>query len=231
VNKIIKANRGRISVTDAKRLLVAASPREKFLDFYADADGNLYDELVEKPRAEAFITDEFIAFCADQTVRPRNIYRPSITDYRGPEDDQMFDIAHDEFERLAAIYGAEVIIGATDANRAKAGEPHADPSEALVKEQAYRLAKLRELGGDMEPTHNGGWRAAGGVSKKLREALITEGGRKRTDDKTIRQDLVEAAAREAEEKREGKGEPRPVPSKNRGPIANSVFNLGGAKGR
>ncbi len=121
VPTIYRANSDRLSVADAKRLILDAVPREPAADIYASVDeqGNIdFDGPIECRVNESanihasFIDRDFVATCEDLSIRPRHKYRPVFTDYTGDVlRDDTYTIAHDEFVRLAELFGVLVAIG------------------------------------------------------------------------------------------------------------------------
>lgn len=125
---IYRENAKRLSVADTKSLILDAVPLEKAVDIYAQVDdqGNINMEknivwhVNEKTKIQAaFLDNDFLATCNALGIRPRMKYRPVITDYAGKVDqDAFYTIAHDEFVRLAELFGLLVVMG-------KAPEPQA----------------------------------------------------------------------------------------------------------
>lgn len=73
------------------------------------------------------------------------------------------------------------------------------PPVAAISDPERRLARLRELGGDAKKVRDE-WKFSGMVKLVASEKAL---GRKRSDDKTIRADLKEAAEAEREAKAAG----------------------------
>ena len=102
------ANNGRLTIAEAKRLILDNSPRESFAQVYRRDDG----ELVVVPDAEpksifaGHLDEDFASNCAQLGIVPRWKYRPGLTGYTGdPETDERFTISGDELARLAELHG------------------------------------------------------------------------------------------------------------------------------
>ena len=118
---IYRANNARLSVADAKRLILGAVPLEQAVDVYAQVDdegcinfdGPIECRVNEAANIQASHLDhDFLKTCNDLDIRPRMKYRPVITDYNGDVSrDGTYTIAHDEFVTLAEIFGLLVVTG------------------------------------------------------------------------------------------------------------------------
>ncbi len=209
MTKIYRDNADRLSVADAKRLILGAVPLEKAVEVYAQVDdqgninwdGDIECHINEKANIQAaHLDNDFSDTCKDLGIVPRMKYRPVIKNYSGAtSQDDVYTIAHDEFVRLAQIFGLLVVIG---------GAP--EPQHAPVADSASidttpdperRLALLRALGGSAR-YQRGVWRFNGIVAL---EASEQKEGRPRSSQKTIREDLQQAAESEREAKRAGFG--------------------------
>ena len=145
---IYRDNAGRLSVADAKRLILEALPPERSVDVYARVDENGdFDfegpvELKERMGVhsyEMFIHRDFQATCQSVNVQPRMRYSPALTDYAGTgSSDLIYTIAHDEFLRLAALYDLSVVVG-------RAPEPQAAPVVAASASETTEQRRTRWL--------------------------------------------------------------------------------------
>ena len=151
---IYRENAARLSVADAKRLILDAVPLEKAYNVYAkeDDEGNIEWEgeikvvLDEKANIQASDLDnDFLATCDALSIRPRMKYRPVLQNYSGNVlQDVIYTIAHDEFVRLAESFCLLVEMG-------KAPEPQVITTNS---------APLEAVGasGDVQPDKAGpGW--------------------------------------------------------------------------
>lgn len=207
---IYRDNTDRLSVADAKRLILDAVPLEKAVEVYAQVDdqgninwdGNVECLINEKANIPASHLDhDFLATCNDLSIRPRMKYRPVITDYAGNvSQDGYYTITHDEFVRLAELFGLLVRVETTPEPQDATPAPVADSaSNDATPDPERRLALLRALGGSAT-YKRGEWRFRGIVAL---EASEKREGRPRSSQKTIREDLIEAAQNEFEAKRAG----------------------------
>lgn len=202
---IYRDNTDRLSVADAKRLILDAVPLEKAVEVYAQVDdqgninwdGNVECLINEKSNIPASHLDhDFLATCNDLSIRPRMKYRPVITDYAGNvSQDGYYTITHDEFVRLAELFGLLVRVETTPEPQGATPAPVTDSaSNDTAPDPQRRLALLRALGGNAT-YKRGEWKITG-----IKALVTTEKseGRKRSDEKTIRADLKEAAESERE---------------------------------
>ena len=144
---IYRENAARLSVADAKRLILDAVPLEKAYNVYAreDDEGNIEWEgeikvvLDEKANIQAsHLDNDFLATCDALSICPRNKYRPVLQDYCGNVlQDVIYTIAHDEFVRLAESFGLLVEMG-------KAPEPQ------VITTNSAPVVTVSASGGDDE---------------------------------------------------------------------------------
>jgi hypothetical protein len=186
----------RVSVAEAKRLLSDAFPREDVVDVYIDAGGEYHCERNANANPQAFYLEhDFADTCEQLGIKPRFKWRPLLTGYRGPQDDELYVITRDELAALAEFFGIAAAI--PDPAPALEQAPQAaDVTQAApaMGEAERRLIALRAIGGNVK-WWRGAWRITG-----INNLTAQEKGRPRSSPKTIRLDLIEAA--EAE-KREG----------------------------
>lgn len=145
---IFRKDKTRITIAEAKRLILETLPPEKHGAVYAhitpdgeiDWDGPV--NVIEEVRvlAAPFIDRDFPVMLAHMQIEPMMRFRPAIRGY--PENKAMeaeYTIAHDEFFRVADGYGLLVEIG-------EASPPQVEKQEAatpapVATEQAASNAK------------------------------------------------------------------------------------------
>ena len=118
---IYRDNASRLSVADAKRLILDALPPETSGEVYAQIDENgevNFEGPVEVKVVHgvqiyaSFIDRDFLSTCKQLSIRPRMKYRPVLTDYIGDiSQDDTYTIAHDEFVSLAELFNLLVVTG------------------------------------------------------------------------------------------------------------------------
>lgn len=98
----------RITIAEAKRQILEASPRELFTDFYEGADGELttITDGVPKSIFAVHLDEDFAENCEKLGIVPSGKYRPGKTGYAGDSTtDDLYTITRGELARLAALYG------------------------------------------------------------------------------------------------------------------------------
>ena len=119
MKNIYKKDDDRITISEAKRLIRAASPEDKFVDIYVGVGTSGTEtadciEAVQRSagRYETSLDSDFIVICEQLKIQPRGFWRPVSTDYTaGQYQDETYAITHDEFIHLVNFYGSKVIIG------------------------------------------------------------------------------------------------------------------------
>ena len=115
-------NADRLSVADAKRLILETLPPEESGEVYArvddngviDFEGQIEVRVVHGVQIYAsFIDRDFLSMCEQLSIQPRMKYRPMFTDYKWKSsvDDALYAITHNEFVNLAEIFGLLVVKG------------------------------------------------------------------------------------------------------------------------
>lgn len=145
---IHKADDGRITIAEAKRLILDASPLEDAINVYAQVDDDGSIDLngpIETTLAkdvnihERHLDASFPALCHDLGIRPRWKYNPAQTDYSGVVNmDPFYSISHDEFVRVAELFGCPVVVG--DAPQTKALPHPQTPGLYTLEEAAQAIA-------------------------------------------------------------------------------------------
>ena len=102
------ADTGRLTIAEAKRLILENSPRESFARIYERADG----EIVIVPDVEpssifaGHLHEDFAANCERLGIVPRFKYRPGVTGYTGDSaTDALYTIEREELAQLAKLHG------------------------------------------------------------------------------------------------------------------------------
>ena len=122
VTTIYRENADRLSVADAKRLILETLPPEKSAEIYArvDENGDIdFEGPVELREVHGvqiyagFIDRDFLSMCEQLSIQPRMKYRPMFTGYswKSSVDDTLYTITHNEFVRLAELFGLLVVTG------------------------------------------------------------------------------------------------------------------------
>ena len=152
---IRKTNSNRISIADAKRLILEAAPLEPMGHVYAQLDehGNIDEDapidvrFVQNTNTfEMGIDRDFLDACNQLNIHPRNKYRPAFTDYSGDcKQDDYYTITHDEFERYAGLHDMRVVVNPsptaapdTDAQPQAATEVPAAPASETTEQRRAR---------------------------------------------------------------------------------------------
>lgn len=102
------ADAGRLTIAEAKRLILESSPRESFVQVYRRKDGTLQavPDAVPKSIFAGHLDEDFAANCAQLGIVPRWKYRPGKTGYTGdPATDDLYTIASDELVQLVGLHG------------------------------------------------------------------------------------------------------------------------------
>lgn len=149
---IYRAEAVRLSVAEAKRLILDALPAEKFGQVIARTtpDGEIdwsgpleLRESQGKPQKD-FIDEEFKDICRSLAIQPLMRWRPSITGYpSSPHQDDMYSIAHEEFVGVAGRYGLAVEVRENVAPEPERNFHHTQVDSSLV--DFARLATPDEL--------------------------------------------------------------------------------------
>ena len=131
---IYRENANRLSVADAKRLILETLPPEKSAEIYArvdengdiDFDGPVGVREVHGVQIYAgFIDRDFLSVCEQLSIQPRMKYRPMLTGYtwKSSVDDTLYTITHNEFESLAGLFGLLVMTGEAPERQATTPSP------------------------------------------------------------------------------------------------------------
>ena len=144
------ADTGRLTIAEAKRLILENSPRESFVQVYRRDDGTLQAVQDTEPKSiyASFMDEDFAATCEQLGIVPRWKYRPGKGGYTGdPATDELYTITHDETVQLAGLHGLtlEVAPAATAAEPAPAVELAPEADEAPPLEDHSTLATRAQL--------------------------------------------------------------------------------------
>ncbi len=156
MNTINRDNADRLSVADAKRLILDALPHETSGEVYArinengevDFEGPIELREVHGVQIYASFMDcDFLPMCEQLSIQPRMKYRPAFTNYKNATEDDYYTIAHDEFVKYAELFSLSVAVGGTPkqartgaenskpVQRSAAPEPQVAPVVATMKKQ------------------------------------------------------------------------------------------------
>lgn len=154
---IYRDNTDKLTIGEAKRLIVGAMPTELAAQVFAsfnDQGEIIPDSVTVRDPVETcihaeFIDRDFLGLCQQQGITPRHKYRPLFTDYSGaPDQDAYYTVTHDELVRLANLYDARVEIGTAPT---KTTSPPAPLSESewvtLAQKRAHEFIKQQ---GDLD---------------------------------------------------------------------------------
>ena len=167
MTNIYRDKADRLSVADAKRLILEALPPERSAEVYArvDENGDLdFEGPVEIREVHgvqiyaSFIDRDFLPICEQLSIQPRMRYRPTFMDYtwKSLENDTLYTIGHDEFSRVAELFGLAVAVRPAPEPQAapEATEGASDGNEAWkgkARERAYEFIK-RDRQKDLYPS-------------------------------------------------------------------------------
>lgn len=135
---IYRDNTDTLTIAETKRLIIGAMPTELAAPMFAsineqgeiDADSLRIGEPGDACIHADFIDRDFLGLCQQQGIAPRQKYRPLFTDYPGTVDqDAYYTITHDEFVKLANLYGATVKAGTAPEQSAAIPAPVATASD------------------------------------------------------------------------------------------------------
>ena len=159
---IYRATNEQVTIADAKRSIIEALPRERAVDVWVpvndkgEACGDPMARLEESASIYAsFIDADFASHCEKLSIQPRMMYRPVLRDYTGQGQDLFYVLHHDEFAKLAAEFGINVVVGAPPAGAelapavvalAPASAPTAN--EPPVDRDDRRYREFKTAGGD-----------------------------------------------------------------------------------
>lgn len=144
------ADTSRLTIAEAKRLVLENSPREMFVQIYQHKDGGEFVAVPDtKPSSifAAHLDEDFASNCASLGIVPRFKYRPGLTGYNGdPTTDDSYTISRDELARLADLHGLTLEVG-PDQSSAASDPPPPDSDVPLStgtpnRWTAYRMAEL-----------------------------------------------------------------------------------------
>lgn len=102
------AETGRITIAEAKRLIVESSRRESFIQVYRRQDGTIEAVPDAEPKSifASHLDEDFAPTCEQLEIVPRWKYRPSKPGYTGdPATDELYTITRDELSRLGGLFG------------------------------------------------------------------------------------------------------------------------------
>lgn len=121
---IFRSNIERLTVAEAKRLILGALPPEhgagRVLGFTGPDGEPVWDveslTLVAASEAHApFLDRDFLDLCKRLGFEPHMMYSPAIGGYSGtPEDDNTYMLTHAQLVKLAESYSLSVEIGCRD---------------------------------------------------------------------------------------------------------------------
>ena len=117
---IHKADTGRISVAEAKRLIIQALPEHEQTDGSGLVDlvmknGEIVDvngDTLRPATATETLDMTFLELCRSEGFEPRMKLSPARRGYQlRQSDDELFMVTHAQFQKLAHAYGLTVQIG------------------------------------------------------------------------------------------------------------------------
>lgn len=153
MSTIYRRNSERISVADAKQLILNALPLElnagRFLvkmgpDGKTISDIDM-DSLAIVSAAEAhapYLDSDFLELCNGLGFEPHMMFSPAIGGYRGPQDDNTYMLTHTEFVKLAEKYSLSVEIGTA---RPAPAQSAAEPAPVVKETAQERRARWLDM--------------------------------------------------------------------------------------
>lgn len=148
---IYRPDDGRITIAEAKRLILAALPatEQASISMHIDSsgepqwDGPVEVVLVKEPMATGHMTNAILGAMREGQITPRVTFNPAFTAYKGTEsDDDYFAISHKEFEVFAELFDCRVVVG----------EPPPAPAPN-VGHQAWQVRKPQRFTGYTAPLY------------------------------------------------------------------------------
>lgn len=144
---IYRTQANRISIAEAKHLILEHLPRERYGALYAritpegeidwDGPSNVIEEV--GVMAEPFINRDFPVMLAQMQVEPTMRFRPSIKGYPKTKTmDAEYTIAHDEFCRVVEGYQLLVVIGEAPKPQAALEQQAATPAPSSKRAKKRR---------------------------------------------------------------------------------------------
>jgi hypothetical protein len=148
VRTIFRAEADRLTISEAKRLLRDALPREPALDVYValDEHGQVEPEgeiqARQVPAANVYephLDADFPDACEQLGITPRWKYRPTQTGYTGEKaQDDLYTITHEEFVAYAHLF--DIQVGVRDRKEFRRG-----PIVAPLLEELRELPPEEEI--------------------------------------------------------------------------------------
>jgi hypothetical protein len=128
---IYRSNAERVTVAEAKRLILDAVPTEPTISVYVQVDEHGAatggPQIVHNPSGTIqalHLDDDFAETLKQLGILPRMKYRPLMTDYTGgPYQDDTYTIAHDEFATIAGLFNVVVAVGKAPAQNTTTPAP------------------------------------------------------------------------------------------------------------
>jgi hypothetical protein len=116
---IYRKNAERVTVAEAKRLILDTLPTELTISVFVPVDEHGAatgdPQIVSNPSGTIqalHLDDDFAETLKQLDILPRMKYRPVMTDYTGgPYQDDTYSISHDEFVTVAGLFNIQVAIG------------------------------------------------------------------------------------------------------------------------
>jgi hypothetical protein len=128
---IYRNNAERVTVAEAKRLILDVVPTEPTISVYVQLDEHGAatgdPQIVRNPSGTIqalHLDNDFAETLKQLGILPRMKYRPVMTDYSGAEyQDETYTIAHDEFVTIAGLFNVVVAVGKAPAQNTTTPAP------------------------------------------------------------------------------------------------------------
>ncbi|MBD2222853.1 hypothetical protein H6G33_38740 [Calothrix sp. FACHB-1219] len=171
MNEIRLDGRVRVSLADAKALIVRALPVEGGADVYMhllpdgtpDWDGPI--EVKPNPharRGEIFIDGDLPSLLKELNIEPRLNLRPIWKDFGHGKLLEDYSVSRDEFIKLAECFGIGVVVGEQAADAKPA--PDSTSASDLVLKRSALISRVqvdwKSVEGDLREASRNGLRAA-----------------------------------------------------------------------
>ena len=175
---IYRPHSGRLTIAEAKRLILDASPRESFVDVYVKPDGTLKAVQREEPTSiyAGHLDEDFASNCEQLAIEPRSKYRPGKSGYAvGTYSDIMYTINHDEFVRLARLFDLVVEVGSKPIDSSSSAAPE-QPARANAETAESGAPRAPAIPDWKEDATKRGWEIVAEATKGARTPSQTDIG-------------------------------------------------------
>lgn len=184
---VYKPDEGRISVAEAKRLILSASPDERVISVYLPTDekGDIIPGADFKLRPGTVsryamnIDIDLPKTLVELGIEPRLRWRLPIKDYSSAKDDDSYFMTHEEFVRLAKHHDVAVLIGEAPAKATpeRFEAPITPVSPEMPRRRGLPTAEIAHCFAGLQYTEEGWRKPLGDGRQWLGDALAERGAR------------------------------------------------------